>query len=169
LLGAFALAIGIGACGASGAEEDAAPSEPTVTTCSLAIRLAGGGVVFDSNGSDTKACANPADTGPGMDLTFFPSSRSVVSSIEITAPGVDAGTLGTALPAVVTVQHADGRTSRPTMCQVTLLENTRVTREARGDRYRVRGTGACASRDRLTGVGVDGTFAFATSTVWAKP
>lgn len=164
---ALALAAGVGACSASDAEPDA-PSEPSDTACSLSMRLAGGGLVFDSSGSDTKACASAVESGPGMDLTFIPLDRSVVSAIRVSARRVEAGVLATALPAIVTVEHVDGRTSRPIGCQVTLVENTPMKSELPGDRYRLRGTGACATPDPLTGVGVDGTFGFVSSTRWTN-
>ena len=167
-LGALLLVTGVAACGAGEAEPDAA-EEPTAAACSLAIRLAGGGLVFDSSGSDTKACASGASSGPGMDLTFVPLDRSVVSAVKISARRVDAGKLASAVPAIVSVEHVDGRTSHPIACQVTVVENTALKGDAKGDRYLVRGTGACASPDPLTGVGVDGTFSFASSARWTTP
>lgn len=167
-LALFALATAVGACGAGDAEPDAL-EEPTSAACSLTIRLAGGGLVFDSSGSDTKACASAAPAGPGVDLTFIPVDRRVVSAVKLSARRVDAGKLATAVPAIVTVEHVDGRTSHPIACQLTLVENERLKGDPNGDRYQLRGTGACATPDPLTGVGVDGTFAFASSARWTTP
>src|SRR4051812_46918050 len=114
--GALALGTALAACGAGDAESADAP-EPAGGTCSLAITLSGGGVVFDATGADTKACASTGESGPGMDLTFIPGNRSAVSSIEISGPSVEAGVLASELSAFVTVQHTDGRTSHPGACR----------------------------------------------------
>jgi hypothetical protein len=165
-LGAFALASTLGACAAGDAETGAEP-EPNAT-CSLDITLSGG-LSFESKAADTKACASLVESGPGMDLTFIPLDRSLVSAIELSAPSVQAGMLREGLPAVVTVEHADGRTSRLSACQLSLLENSHLSSEKLGDRYRLRGTGACAAPDPKTGVAVSGPFAFASTTLWTAP
>ena len=164
----FALATALAACGAGDDDSAAAPGA-SGSTCSLAITLSGGGVVFDATGADTKACASAGESGPGMDLTFIPANRSAVSSIEISGPSVEAGVLASELAAFVTVQHTDGRTSRPGACRLNLLENTLTKSEMRGDRYRLRGTGTCSAPDPSTGVSVNGTFAFTSSSLWTKP
>jgi hypothetical protein len=166
-LGAFALASALGACAAGDAETGAEP-EPNDATCSLSITLSGG-LSFESKRADTKACASPVESGPGMDLTFIPLDRSLISAIEVSAPSVQAGMLREGLPAVVTVEHADGRTSRLAACQLSLLENSRLGSEKLGDRYRLRGTGACAAPDPKTGVAVSGPFAFSSTTIWTAP
>jgi hypothetical protein len=166
-LGAFALATSLGACAAGGDDAEDAP-EPASATCSLSITLSGA-LAFESKAADTKACASLVESGPGMDLTFIPHDRSLISAIEISGPNVQAGMLGAALPALVTVEHTDGRTSHAGGCQLTLLENSRLGSEKLGDRYTLRGTGSCVAPDPKTGVAVSGPFAFTSTTLWTKP
>jgi hypothetical protein len=166
-LGGFALASALGACAAGDGETGAVP-DPNDATCLLSITLSGG-LSFESKADDTKACVSVVESGPGMDLTFIPLDRSLISAIEISAPSVQAGMLRERLPAVVTVEHADGRISRLAACQLSLLENSHLSSEKLGDRYKLRGTGACAAPDPKTGVAVSGPFAFASTTLWTSP
>jgi hypothetical protein len=165
-LSALVLGGGLCGCSAGGADSDAAP-EPSGVTCSLAITLTG--VAFEAKAADTKACASLVESGPGMDLTFIPLDRTVISAFEISAPTVEASALGMGLPGQVTIEHTDGRTSHPGACRVTILENRRLGSEMLGERYTLRGTGTCGTADPLTRVGVSGPFTFTSSTLWARP